>query len=231
MEFSQLNSAIAAPEMFLLVAACMQLFVDRFTRESDHAVNCGIAISVLLACIAITFITRNPQVQFAFGDSFVRDSFADVLKITNYALVGVVFLYGRDYLNDRGLLKSEFFALSLFCLLGMNIMISSHNLLILYLGLELYSLSMYTLVAFNRDSPIATEAAMKYFVLGALSSGLLLYGISMIYGAAHTLDLSQLAEFSAYTGESNVLLVFGLVFLVTGLAFKLGVVPFHIKLV
>ena len=230
MTFAQLNSAIAAPEIFLLAAACLMLFVDRFTRESDRSVNAGIAISVLMACIAVTLMTRDPVVQFAFNDMFVRDLFADVLKITNYVLVGVVFLYARDYLLDRDLLKSEFFSLSLFCLLGMNIMISSHHLLSLYLGLELYSLSIYTLVAFNRDSPIATEAAMKYFVLGALSSGLLLYGISMIYGAAQTLNLSELAEFTASTGTSNVLLVFGLVFLVTGLAFKLGVVPFHMWL-
>lgn len=230
MTFDQLNSAIAAPDLFLLLAACLMLFVDRFTRESDRTVNCGIAVSVLVACVAITLMTRPTAAQFAFNDLFVRDVFADVLKVTNYGLVAVVFLYARDYLQQRDLLRSEFFALSLFCLLGMNIMISSSNLLSMYLGMELYSLSMYTLVAYNRDAPIATEAAMKYFVLGALSSGLLLYGISMLYGAAQTLDLQQLGEYVTYAGSSQTLLVFGLVFVVTGLAFKLGVVPFHMWL-
>jgi NADH-quinone oxidoreductase subunit N len=152
---------------------------------------------------------------------------ANVLKILTYASVAVSLVYSRRYLAERHMLRGEFFVLALFATLGMAVMISANHMLVLYLGLELMSLCLYSMVALNRDSATSTEAAMKYFVLGALASGLLLYGMSMLYGATATLDLTQMAQIIA-TGQANiVVLVFGLVFVVAGLSFKLGVVPFH----
>jgi NADH-quinone oxidoreductase subunit N len=163
----------------------------------------------------------------AFSGSFVTDPASTVLKLFAYIMVGVVFLYSRDYLDVNGLLKGEFFVLGLFGLLGIMIMISAHSLLTLYLGLEVLALSQYTLVAFNRDSAVSAESAMKYFVLGAIASGMLLYGISMLYGATGTIDLAELAQRLSAPGGLSVPAVLGLVFVVIGIAFKFGAVPFH----
>ncbi|MBA1332169.1 NADH:ubiquinone oxidoreductase subunit N, partial [Candidatus Endoriftia persephone str. Guaymas] len=139
----------------------------------------------------------------------------------------VAFLYAKDYLRQRGLFKGEFYTLGLFAVLGMSIMVSANSFLVVYLGLELLSLSLYALVAFNRDSKDGAEAAMKYFVLGAIASGMLLYGISMVYGATGTLRFDELAVALKGVEPNNIVLIFGLVFVVIGLAFKLGAVPFH----
>jgi NADH-quinone oxidoreductase subunit N len=141
--------------------------------------------------------------------------------------VALCFVYSRQYLAARGLLRGEYFVLALFATLGMMVMISANHLLVLYLGLELMSLCLYSMVALNRDSAVSTEAAMKYFVLGALASGLLLYGMSMLYGATGTLNIEEMAQLIAAGKANQAVLVFGLVFVVAGLSFKLGVVPFH----
>jgi NADH-quinone oxidoreductase subunit N len=155
---------------------------------------------------------------------------SNVLKLTGYLATAIALVYSRQYMLDRGLLKGEFLALLLFALLGMMVMMSANSFITLYLGLELLSLCLYAMVALNRDSAASTEAAMKYFVLGALASGLLLYGMSMIYGATGTLTITDVAKqvgrLSGHAGD-HTFLVFGLVFVVAGLAFKLGVVPFH----
>ncbi|MBT8122911.1 MAG: NADH-quinone oxidoreductase subunit NuoN, partial [Gammaproteobacteria bacterium] len=135
--------------------------------------------------------------------------------------------YARSYMTAQGGLRGEYYVLGLFAVLGMQVMISSHSLLTVYLGLELLSLSLYAMVAFDRDSPTASEAAMKYFVLGALASGMLLYGMSMLYGATGSLDLAAIADAISAQGERSLVLVFGLCFVVVGLAFKFGAVPFH----
>jgi NADH-quinone oxidoreductase subunit N len=158
---------------------------------------------------------------------FVDDLMADVLKLLTYLGVMVILVYSRPYLAARGMYRGEFFVLVLFATLGMMVMISANHLLTLYLGLELLTLSLYALVALQRDSAVATEAAMKYFVLGALASGMLLYGMSMLYGATGTLGIPQLAEVILGGGARDVVLVFALVFVVAGLGFKLGAVPFH----
>ena len=158
---------------------------------------------------------------------FVADLMAHTLKMLSYVAVAACFVYSRRYLADRDMLRGEYFVLALFALLGMMVMISAGHLLVLYLGLELMSLCLYSMVALNRDSAMSTEAAMKYFILGALASGLLLYGMSMLYGATGTLDIVQIAQTIAAGKANKVVLVFGLVFVVAGLAFKLGVVPFH----
>jgi len=165
--------------------------------------------------------------SYAFGNMFVSDYMGNVLKLFTYMAVAACFVYSRGYLADRDLLKGEFFALALFATLGMLVMISANHFLSLYLGLELLSLCLYAMVALNRDSAASTEAAMKYFVLGALASGLLLYGMSMIYGATGTLDISAVSKALEGGRAAKPVLVFGLVFVVSGLAFKLGVVPFH----
>ena len=162
---------------------------------------------------------------------FVSDPMANLLKLFSYLAVGITLIYSRQYATERGMLSGnlggEFYVLALFSLLGQMVMISGNNLLIIYLGLELMSLSLYALVALRRDHAVATEAAMKYFILGALASGFLLYGISMLYGATGTLDLSAIAKMIDGGTVNPDILVFGIVFVVAGLAFKLGAVPFH----
>jgi len=187
------------------------------------------AASELVPMYAQTFaMAAGDQPLYTFSNMFVDDLMGDFLKLALYVAVSVVLFYSRDYMLDRAPhAKGEFYSLSLFATLGMMVMISANHFLTVYLGLELLSLSLYGMVALNRDSVQATEAAMKYFVLGALASGLLLYGMSLIYGATGTLEITAVAE-RLYMGAANkTVLTLGLVFLVAGLAFKLGVVPFH----
>ncbi len=169
----------------------------------------------------------------AFHGHYIKDTFGDILKLGVYLAVATVFLYSRDYQRERNLYTGEYYVLGLFGVLGTMIMVSANSFLTLYLGLELLSLCLYAMVALDRDSPVATEAAMKFFVLGALSSGMLLYGISMIYGATGSLDLQTVTVAVmalSLQQPSNLVLVFGLVFLVAGIAFKFGAVPFHMWL-
>ena len=184
----------------------------------------------LLGCTGLTvgFVqATGGDVINPFNGMYVSDVMGAMLKLATYICVSTCLVYTRRYLEERNLLSGEFIALLLFATLGMMVMISASHFLSLYIGLELLSLCLYALVALNRDSAASTEAAMKYFVLGALASGLLLYGMSMIYGATGTLDLSGVAKAIELGRADKTVLVFGLVFLVSGLAFKLGVVPFH----
>ncbi|MEY2654628.1 MAG: hypothetical protein RLZZ524_1656, partial [Pseudomonadota bacterium] len=170
---------------------------------------------------------QNPTPEFAAGGMLVSDPMGHLLTFFATVSVAVTLVYAQPYVASREMLKGELFTLSLFSLLGIAIMVSGANLLMIYLGLELMSLSLYALVALRRDNAQATEAAMKYFVLGALASGFLLYGMSMMYGATGSLDLAGVFE-AINKGEPNKrVLVFGVVFIVAGLAFKLGAVPFH----
>ena len=185
---------------------------------------------VLFATVTAMEAGRPAGVIYGFHGLFVADLMAHVLKLAAYGAVALALVYSRQYLLDRGLLRGEFLTLLLFALLGMMVMMSANSFLTVYLGLELMSLCLYSLVALNRDSAASTEAAMKYFVLGALASGLLLYGMSMIYGATGTLDIAGVAKQVALASKDvtqQAVLVFGLVFVVSGIAFKLGVVPFH----
>jgi NADH-quinone oxidoreductase subunit N len=220
----------AYAEILLLTMASAILLVDLFLPERLRGLTYWLSLATLTACFVITVgVVRatGGQAAYTFGGMFVADLMANVLKLLTYAAVAVSLVYSRRYLADRGMLRGEFFVLALFATLGMAVMISANHMLVLYLGLELMSLCLYSMVALNRDSAVSTEAAMKYFVLGALASGLLLYGMSMLYGATATLDITQMAQVIA-TGQANsVVLVFGLVFVVAGLSFKLGVVPFH----
>lgn len=218
----------AAPEIFLATMAMAILMIDLFVKDSRRTLTFVLTQLTLVVCALIQVYTSTGDVTYTFSNLFVDDMMADLLKVFVYITMIVVLFYSRAYLYDRpNMNKGEYYVLALFATLGMMVMISANNFVTIYVGLELLSLSLYALVAMNRDSLASTEAAMKYFVLGALASGMLLYGMSMIYGATGTLEITELAEV-LYNGESNrTVLIFGLVFLVSGLAFKLGVVPFH----
>jgi NADH-quinone oxidoreductase subunit N len=219
----------AFPELFLLLAVSVILIADLFIKDENRIVTYGLTQAALVGCIFITWMWATREPVYTFSGMFVDDLMADVLKLLVLLSVMLVLAYSRPYLASRGMFRGEFFALILFATLGMMIMISANHLLVLYLGLELMMLSLYSLVALQRDSATATEAAMKYFVLGALASGMLLYGMSMIYGATGTLEITELAQLIAEgsTSDLNTVLVFGLVFVVAGIGFELGVVPFH----
>jgi NADH-quinone oxidoreductase subunit N len=223
------NHLPALPEALLLVGTCVLMIAD--ARSADRRLGYWIAQATLLACFVATLWVldvSDGRKYYIFSNLFVADTLAHLLKATCYLAVSTALVYSRQYLLDRSLLRGEFMSLLLFSLLGMMILISANSFLTVYLGLELMSLCLYALVALNRESAQATEAAMKYFVLGALSSGLLLYGMSMIYGATGTLAIPEVARIvGGLAGKDHTFLVFGLVFLVAGVAFKIGVVPFH----
>jgi NADH-quinone oxidoreductase subunit N len=217
----------AYPELFLLGMVCVVVVVDLFTSDDNRIVTYLLSQLALAGCVVITYATHSAEPTYTFSRMFVDDLMADVLKILVYLGVMAVLVYSRPYIAARGMFRGEFFVLVLTATLGMMIMISANHLLTLYLGLELLTLSLYALVALQRDSAVATEAAMKYFVLGALASGMLLYGMSMLYGATGTLEITQLSE-TVFDGRARgPVLVFALVFIVAGLGFKLGAVPFH----
>jgi NADH-quinone oxidoreductase subunit N len=217
----------ASSELFLLAMVCVVLIVDLFIADERRIVTYALTQAALGGCLALTYLTASVDPVTTFSGMFVDDVMADVLKLLVYVGVMSILVYARPYLAARGLFRGEFFALVLFATLGMMVMISANHLLTLYLGLELLTLSLYAMVALQRDSAVATEAAMKYFVLGALASGMLLYGMSMLYGATGTLAIPQLADIILGGGAREVVLVFALVFVVAGLGFKLGAVPFH----
>lgn len=217
----------AYPELFLLVMVCVVLVADLFISDESRIVTYALTQATLAGCLLITYFMATAEPTYTFSGMFVADLMSDVLKLLVYIGVMVILVYARPYLALRGMFRGEFFALALFATLGMMIMISANHLLTLYLGLELLSLSLYSMTALQRDSARATEAAMKYFVLGALASGMLLYGMSMLYGATGTLEITRLNEIIFNGSGNSVVLIFALVFIVAGLGFKLGAVPFH----
>lgn len=219
--------APAMPEIFLAVMICVVLLVDLFLKDEQRGISLVLAIVGLLATAALLLEQDARMANFAFNNMYVADSMANVLKLFICVAVAMVLVYSRDYVQERDLLRGEFFVLAMFAALGMMIMASGAHMLSLYLGLELLSLSLYSMIAMHRDSTKSTEAAMKYFVLGALASGMLLYGMSMIYGATGSLQLADIARKIAEGHAHGTLLIFGLVFIVAGLGFKLGAVPFH----
>lgn len=222
-----LNLSLAAPEIFLATAICVVLLVDVFLRDEHRQITYVLAMLALIGTAACSAYFAVTDRVIGLNGSYVADPAGGVLKMFAYIVVGLVFLYSREYLSQNGLLKGEFFILGLFGLLGVMIMISAHSLLTLYLGLELLALAQYTLVAFNRDATASAESAMKYFVLGAIASGTLLYGISLLYGLTGTLELSTLAERLTAPGGINIPVLLALAFVIVGVAFKFGAVPFH----
>ena len=222
---------ILLPEFYLVAAVCLMLLLDAFMKAEQRPLLHWISIGVLLIAIYLVVAGQPEQAMTAFGGMFVRDDASEILKVFALGTTVLVMVYARPYLIDRKLLIGEFYTLMIFAVIGVMLLVSAGNLVTIYLGLELLSLSSYALVALNRDAKLPSEAAIKYFVLGALASGMLLYGMSMVYGASGmggtpTLDLAALHNVMSYT-TAPTLLLFGLIFMIVGIGFKLGVAPFH----
>ncbi|WP_288841414.1 NADH-quinone oxidoreductase subunit NuoN [uncultured Deefgea sp.] len=227
MTWTSLNAWVAAPEIFLLCATCAILLLDLFISDAKRHLTYVMTLVTLAITFALVLMGHEPHLRFAFNGLYLVDPIADFAKLAMIVGVALVLIYGRSYAMARGLFRGELFTLTLFSLLGMMVMASSVNFLALYVGLELMSLSVYALVALNRESFASTEAAMKYFVLGALASGMLLYGVSMLYGSTGSLDIFAVSHAIQAGQANNLLAVFAIVFIVTGLGFKFGAVPFH----
>ncbi len=227
MEILALDFALASTEIFLLCAICVVLLADLFISDRHRIITYWLALASLAGSFVFAMSLGLEGRVLAFNGSFVFDGMATVLKLFTCVVVALVFVYSRVYMQARQLFQGEFYTLGLFGVLGMFVMISAHSFLTIYLGLELLSLSLYAMVAFDRKSPVASEAAMKYFVLGAIASGTLLYGISILYGTTGTLDLGELAARLGSEQGMSLPVLFALAFVLVGVAFKLGAVPFH----
>ncbi len=226
---AEFNSGIwyAGPEIFLALAACAILMVDLLLRDSQRHWTGVLAVLALLGTAVLTVATPVSARIVALGGLFELDRMAQVLKIVTLVTVAMVFVYSTDYLRRRAILKGEYYVLGLFATLGGMVLISAGSLITLYLGLELMSLCLYAMVAFDRESGVAAESAIKYFVLGSLASGTLLYGMSIVYGVTGSLELAEIAAAVQAGLGDNIGLVFGIAFLIVGIGFKLGAVPFH----
>ncbi len=228
-QFNIADLCFAVPELFLLGAISVILLLDLFVSERFQ----NLTYYLTLATLAVTgyfAVGLIGESRVIFDGTFVLDSVASTFKVFIVGFSVVAMIYSRYYLRVHNLLKGEYFVLVLLSVLGMMVMASAYSLLTVYLGLEIMSLSLYTMIAIARDRAVAVEAALKYFVLGAIASGLLLYGMSMIYGVTGNLNIAEIASFamiSSLTSEQILILNFGLVFLVIGVAFKFGAVPFH----
>jgi len=217
----------ARPEIFLGLAACVILMLDLVLTETQRRWVGALAVVSLLVTAVLVVVQPMPGKVVALGGLFELDRMAQVLKVITLLTVAVVFVYSTDYLRRRAIFKGEYFVLGLFATLGAMVLISAGSLITLYLGLELMSLCLYAMVAFDRDSGIAAESAIKYFVLGSMASGTLLYGMSIIYGITGSLELAGIAN-AVHAGlGDNVGLLFGIAFLIVGVGFKFGAVPFH----
>jgi len=219
--------SLALPEIFLLTATCLILVISLFVSEQNRTTVYWLAQVSLVITLFFAYAQVGAEAVTAFSGAYRVDGLSAVLKCWILLIAAGGFLYSRDYINDRRIARGEYYVLGLFAVSGMMIMVSATHMLSLYLGLELLALSQYAMVALYRSNGSASEAAMKYFVLGALASGMLLYGISMVYGATGSLDLLVVHDILAGTNERSVGARLGLVFVIVGIAFKLGAVPFH----
>jgi NADH-quinone oxidoreductase subunit N len=217
----------ARPEIFLGLAACFILMLDLILSDAQRRWTGVLAVFSLLVTSVLVAVEPVTGKIVALGGLFELDRMAQVLKAVMLLTVAMLFIYSTDYLVRRKILKGEYYVLGLFATLGGMVLISAANLITLYLGLELMSLCLYAMVAFDRDSGIAAESAIKYFVLGSIASGTLLYGMSIIYGMTGSLELAQIANAVRNGLGANVGLIFGISFLIVGIGFKFGAVPFH----
>ena len=230
MSFTLPAFAPVIPEIFVAGMGCFILLVDVFLKDRHRIVTHWLALATVAATAWLTVSVSQHAGLLTFNGMFINDSMGNVLKLFVYLMVAVTFLYSRDYLADRNLFKGEFYVLGLFGMLGMMVMISAHNFITIYLGLELLALCLFAMVALDRDSPVASEAAMKYFVLGAIASGTLLYGLSLLYGSTGTLDLAHLGMYIAESASLSIGITLALGFVIVGLCFELEAVPFHMWL-
>ena len=227
---SVFNSGLvyALPEIFLSLAACVILMLDLLLNEAQRRWT-GV-LAVISLCVTAVLVVAQPLTGkiVALGGLFELDRMAQVLKVATLVIVAAVFVYSTDYLKRRAIFKGEYFVLGLFATSGAMVLISAASLITLYLGLELMSLCLYAMVAFDRDSGIAAESAIKYFVLGSMASGTLLYGMSIVYGVTGSLELAEISTAVRAAGiGGNIGLLFGIAFLIVGVGFKFGAVPFH----
>ncbi len=227
MDFQSPDLASANSEIFLLVMICIVMLADLFAGSKNRYLVFVLSLVALAGSALLTFMDFSVSPVLTLSGMFIDDILSDTLKLMIYPTVALVLIYSRTYLDARGLMRGEFFSLALFATLGMMVMVSAAHLITLYLGLELLSLSLYAMVSLQRDSVIATEAAIKFFVLGSLASGFLLYGMSMLYGATGSLHTAEIASVIRSDVSDHTVLVVGLVFIVAGLSFKLSAVPFH----
>ncbi|HQR78419.1 MAG TPA: NADH-quinone oxidoreductase subunit NuoN [Burkholderiaceae bacterium] len=224
---TRFDITLAAPEIFLLTAACVVLLADLFLDDQQRWQTFLLSLAAVAGTAWVTVRTGVDGRAVGWAGTYVADAVGSLLKLVACGAVGAAFLYAYGYLQKRGILKGEFFVLGLFALLGIMVLVSANSLVTLYLGVELQALSLYAMVAFHRESGTAAEAAIKYFVLGSIASGALLYGMSMIYGVTGTLELGKVSQAVATLGPNQIGLLFGLAFLIVGVAFKFGAVPFH----
>ena len=222
---------LASGEITLLALLCLVLVIDLFVSQEKRIITYWLTMATLAATAFMVAFNSPESGSLIFSGSYVSDELSVLLKLVSIVSTAVVILYSRDYLIDNDLFKGEFFILILFGLLGIMIMISANSMLVMYLGLETLALSLYALVALDRNSSIAAESAMKYFILGAIASGSLLYGISWVYGVTGSLEFNEIANAIQVNSEINALpLWFGMAFVIVGIAFKFGAVPFHMWL-
>ena len=227
MNFVIPDFAPATPEIVLLTLTSLLLVADSIWEKRFKFATYYVTQAILVVVGALILFSFTTEEVITFHGSFIRDSFADVLKLFIIGISLAVFLFSKEYLLQKQFFRGEFFTLGLFGVLGMFVMISAYNLITMYLGLEIMSLALYAMIAMRKDNRQALESAMKYFVLGALATGMLLYGFSMVYGATGTIQFDTMAQIIESGKVDSTVLAFGLVFVVIGLAFKLGAVPFH----
>lgn len=226
---NMLNSIPALAEIFVLVMACIVLLASAFIPKKENAWIIYIITQLgIIGAFFLTLFTFPTQDVVAYAGQYLNDPFAALLKLFIYVITFMAFAYSRPYIAIRKIADGEYYTLGLFALLGMQVLVSANSLLTVFLGLELLSLPLYAMVALRRDDPDCTEAAMKYFVTGSLATGMMLYGMSMLYGATQTLDIHGIADaILDLSGQQDLVLILGLVFLLSGVIFKLGAAPFH----
>ncbi len=228
MKVEALKAAAATPEMIVAFMACLILVAALYMKkEAGHRFSYGLSVVTLIFVAIQIMMNFSETGTTALNNMFVDDPMADLLKIAICLISAGVFVYSRQYNQDRGIFIGEYYVLGMFGVTGMMVMASANHLLTLYLGLELMSLCLYAMIAFYRDDKLAVEAAMKYFVLGALASSILLYGMSLLYGLTGSLELSVIRDSLAGTQQGNVAVALAVVFIVVAVSFKLGAVPFH----
>lgn len=216
------------PEIILLVTALIALIVDLFVAQREKALTYGLVQAGLILSAGSLLYQFNMPDIISFNGLAIDDKLTRVLELAIHVIVIFAFIYARPYITGRGIARGEYYVLGLFSTIGMLVLVSAHSLLTIYLGMELLSLPLYAMVALKRDDVKATEAAMKYFIMGAIASGMMLYGMSMFYGATGHLDLAQIAKvISTMPSEKTLILVFGLVFILVGIGFKFAAAPFH----
>lgn len=227
MDWTSLNLSVAMPEIVLLIALFGVLLIDLWTSDENRYITHYLSVGAMLAAAFGQWAVWTPQGVSAFSGMYIADGISQVSKMAVYLGTAALFVYSKPYNEMRGMFKGEYYTLAMFAACGMSVMISAGHFLTAYVGLELLSLSLYAMIALRRDSSEASEAALKYFVLGALASGLLLYGISMVYGATGSLEFAKVAEAAQAGTVNGWLLKLGVLFIVAAVAFKFGAVPFH----